>query len=647
MKRLTLLFSLSLLMHAYCENSFAQEYTVEQYELGEVVVTGSRTQMLIDDSPSAMTVITAEEIRRMGVSNVYDAIVRTASITPATGADRAHIGIRGSSEQEVLFLLNGRNIAAAEDSKGRKQRSEWLMQTLNINSVERIEIMRGNASAIYGAEASAGVINIITKQAGESQTTLGAVVSNYGVNTYFSHDFGQIGNWDAIFNANYSYQFGLRQEPAGVNGEDVEGAYIDYPEGPSANFMLDMGYAINDNHELRLFSNIMYTDTYSYNFVPQIGTEPESLTRKGGTNTRLNAVLSYMGTVGSHDYMLSMGYDYLMVDEYDQKAPPFSLIDEYHISLLTLEARDTWYLNDYNTLTFGGSFKLTDISSEDIQTIWNTQGISNTTEFALYFQDEIALFDDRLLLIPSIRYDYYSTFGGHFSPRLAMTLHLNEYNRFKASVGTSFVPPDTERLYSNTASTQGNPNLQPEESIGYEFRYEFDYNNLFAAATYFYTDYSQTIDQYKVSGVRYYRNIGASTHEGIELELSYTFLENFTLTTSYLHSNFTIESTGLPSIGNPENVFTAGLSYFNPEWDFSASVYARIVDDQLVYIDDEDNPQHVVWADYNSVSLSLSKTWLDKYSLTFSVDNLFYTYNAASSEFLDPTQYTLAFEMRF
>ena len=133
----------------------------QKFTLDEYVVTATRTELSRKEVPQSVEVITKEDIQNIGATNVIDAL-RTATnieIPEAVGVGHT-LGIRGSGKNDVLVLLNGRRIPG--EGYGQVSTNTYVLSRLNVNNIERIEVLRGPSGALYGSEASAGVINIIT-----------------------------------------------------------------------------------------------------------------------------------------------------------------------------------------------------------------------------------------------------------------------------------------------------------------------------------------------------------------------------------------------------------------------------------------------------------------------------------------------------
>lgn len=136
----------------------------ETTELNPMVVTATRSSVSLADAPAAMTVITAEQIRARGATNLLEALRGTPGITlnGRQVGGRKTLSIRGAEDRHTLVLIDGRRISSTDDTIGH---SDYQYGWVGIEQIERIEVVRGPMSALYGSEAIGGVINIITRQA--------------------------------------------------------------------------------------------------------------------------------------------------------------------------------------------------------------------------------------------------------------------------------------------------------------------------------------------------------------------------------------------------------------------------------------------------------------------------------------------------
>ena len=129
----------------------------QKFTLDEYVVTATRTELSRKEVPQSVEVITKEDIQNIGATNVIDALRTATNIEIPEAAGVGH----------TLVLLNGRRIPG--EGYGQVSTNTYVLSRLNVNNIERIEVLRGPSGALYGSEASAGVINIITKKSEKNQ----------------------------------------------------------------------------------------------------------------------------------------------------------------------------------------------------------------------------------------------------------------------------------------------------------------------------------------------------------------------------------------------------------------------------------------------------------------------------------------------
>ncbi|HMQ74150.1 MAG TPA: TonB-dependent receptor plug domain-containing protein, partial [Rubrivivax sp.] len=131
-----------------------------------IVVTATRHAMLALDAPAAMSVVTREEIAARGADDVLDALrgETGVSLQGRSIGGRKVISLRGMDSKHTLFLVDGRRIGASDGVVGH---SDFQYDWIAVEDVDRIEVVRGPLSVLYGSEAMGGVVNVITRQAGE------------------------------------------------------------------------------------------------------------------------------------------------------------------------------------------------------------------------------------------------------------------------------------------------------------------------------------------------------------------------------------------------------------------------------------------------------------------------------------------------
>ena len=155
----------------------------ENIQTRDVVVTASRTEQELKETPTAAEVITREELERTGANTLTEALKRSANINVTQSAMGNNVSLRGMNNNQTLILINGRRIRT-EDTNDSANKYE--LNRVNMANVDHIEIIRGAASSLYGSEAMGGVINIVTRKMLEDavshQHDIGFVSEKFFVN---------------------------------------------------------------------------------------------------------------------------------------------------------------------------------------------------------------------------------------------------------------------------------------------------------------------------------------------------------------------------------------------------------------------------------------------------------------------------------
>lgn len=564
----------------------------------DVIVTATRTEEEVKVVPQNVEVITSEDIEKLGATDVYQAL-KLASNVDVTRAGMAghNVMIRGMSTNHTLILVNGMRRAGEDTSVTQ---NVYALDRLSLSDIERIEIVRGPASAQYGSDALGGVINIITKKSGvEPSVTVGASTGTSSINNYYHINFGKQGNFSGSLDMRFSK---LRKQMF----EDSDGSNY---YGPTQDFHFDGNFDLGRNQNLNVNlgyyhekTSADYVDSSSVmpagsslqfsDAMPEI-TLTEDFVMESSKNkkewydfTRKDFSLAWTGKTSKNDWMIRTYYSYLDKDNnlynYRSDLPtlngtmqmgptsrPISLPmegmlggmfpkydwDKMKYKLFGIEGKDTMAIGEDHLLTFGAEYRTNkvegtrmgnggdNVHSEDR---WGN-GVLKTKDYsekevdtyAAYIQDEWMV-NDKLLIIPSVRYDHDSSFGGETTPKIGATYFINDHNRFKANWGKSFKAPTISELYMSmtramgpsTVTVLGNPDLQPEEAESWDISYEYDDDKNWGKITYFENDVKNLITSHALDAdglINEYINVDKAQINGVELELGHHFNKNWTV----------------------------------------------------------------------------------------------------------------------
>ena len=586
-------------------NAAEPSENLDSYQGDEYVVTATRTELTTKEVPQSVEVITKEEIQNIGASNAREALRLATNVeVPEARTMDNFISVRGSSTKDVLVLLNGRRIPGegALDSAGGNQ---YVLSRINVNNIERIEIVRGPAGALYGSDAQAGVINIITKKPEQQSVTVGVTTSDREMSNYYHFDTGKDGKLSATFDANFTK----------VRFNQWDGASMSNFYGPKQFYSLDVDYEMDDNNKLNLYLDYE-NDDQAY------------LSRGNYTNRRVDkktAALTYTGNNENSNYSANFTYGVL-------KKGQTSKDDEY--KFWSAEVRDTIKLDDNNRLTVGA--ETTNYNTDKAGTMGGSIEGKSSTEYAVYVQDELKV-GEKLIVIPSVRYNYHDAYGSETTPNIGTTYSFTDSQRIKVNYGEGYRAPSINELYSETGyvifpSGYGqliaNPDLKPEKSKGYEISYEQEFGDTETKLTYFKNEKEDAISQRLIQtggglDVYQYDNISETTTEGVEFEIKKPLGNGFALVGNYAYLDAMDKENNTRLDWSARNTYTLKLEWVEPvkqEW--SVMAWNKWYSDYKY--------QEVVGGtqkngSFNTFNFVINKRWGDKYRAYVGMDNVFDT----------------------
>ncbi len=491
----------------------------ETIRLDEVVVSATGTPTPAREVASSVTVITADQIQREQRRTLPQALaaVPGLNIVQIGGpGGQTSVFMRGTNSNHVKVLIDG--IDANDPSTPNRSFDFGSMLT---NDIERIEVLRGPQSGLYGADALGGVISITTKRGeGPPKLTASAEAGSYGT---FNQAFGLSGGDDRF---NYAFNIAhLKSDSTPVTPPNL------VPPGRRIN---PNAYD-NWNYSARL--GFKLTDTLSLNWVGRYSDGYLLSTGDSGFPGVPNAYRS------SQSYKQAFTRGELVFDPCDGRfvnrfGSAHSNQDRSNRSpnAAGILGLPTDNLGERTKYDWRGDLKLLEgqmlvmglqYENERLESRSLTASNGNTGAF-LELQSN---WSERFFTVANIRRDEDETFGGHTTYRLAPTFIVpGTETKLKASYGTGFKAPTLSQRFSDSRPAYnfyGNPNLKPEESRGYDIGFEQPLldNKLQIGATWFHNDIDNLIltNAARTS----YTNIGRAQTKGVEsfvaLELSPQF----------------------------------------------------------------------------------------------------------------------------
>lgn len=558
---------------------FAAE-DLQEFALENMVVTASRVPTQKVDTPADISVITKEEIADQNYASASDALRAIPGVnvlgSGAKGSSMGQDKILLNGDERVLVLVDGRrmNLGSSGNSS-----ADWLPP---VNAIERIEVLKGGGSALYGTDAVGGVINVIMKKGSEigNHVTVKAAGGSWNAEQY-------------AISASGSTDSGL-------------GLIVSATKERRGEYKFK-----NANGKSQLLKNSGYDDTGVIVKLDQkvgednrIGVNFEHINAEGGSPFGYSG----FGNTDSHKRIsnnVALRYDwnessdergYVQVYKNYQHAhfrsPVASRQSNFTDSTIGLEAQQNFKFSDTDELTVGLEYYKTTVDNTSLYT--GERDINNKAIFA----------ENRWEFAPSwqlntgLRYDHHSKYGSEVTPKVALNKKFDENSNVYLSWGRVFNAPTTDDLFWHqvdssqwgTFYTYGDPNLKPEKGYVWTFGGNTKLNEKTSlSANVFYSKITDAIDWDYTSVPNYTLavNVNKEKRRGLELSLNHDFDDNLSAYASYTYvqvkqdkgKGFTKDLTTKP------NIYRAGLKYKNADWLFTLNANAVTGQSEKNFVD--------------------------------------------------------------
>ncbi|WP_442948000.1 TonB-dependent receptor plug domain-containing protein [Nostoc sp.] len=607
------------------------ELTVIDKLLNEPVYSPFRREGTVKGSTRPVYVITGEEMEAQGARTVREALKFLPGILPdgTVGTEVNALSgqfIRGSNSAQVLILLDGRPIN--DLGSGGFDLSEF---TTNI--VERVEVLPGGGSTLYGSDAIGGVINIITRRPTEKVTTqAGVTFGAYGLNQQTISNSGKIGNigWVVGYNrtqAKNNYPFSIPEANFKETRENNDVLYN--------NFNVKLEADLGKRNTLTLSTLYLGKDQGVPGGVPI----PEPLYGQGYFNSLTNSDRKYTDQVltdltwnsklgGGNDSLLTARvYADFLNTRYDSRNSSQARYDNGQTSY-GLQTQHSWKFAHNQTLVYGFDYRNVSATNSTFDFSANTKTVTyddSISQGALFARYEIN-FTPSFTANLGLRQDFSSLTNGSFtSPSLGAKFALTDSTTLRANYIKNFRAPNLFSLYANgERSYVGNPNLRPEKGDSYDIGIDQKLGNFgLLRLTYFNNTISDLIAYNFAVPVATYENIGKVRTTGIEAVLNLQLAKNIYAFVSYtandpriLRSTNSVEVDKELRFAGADSL-NAGLSY-----ETSQGLYAGILMHSLgAYPTNNTNTESL--SGYTTFDFKMRVSLSNTLVLTGSLDNIF------------------------
>jgi len=458
--------------------------------LDNIVVTGTRISDVIEDIPNATTVIGLDEIEARGDSGVMDLLRDLPGVhvvQPSGQGGVSRVFIRGSSQELVMILLDGVRVNDPNDTRG----SAFDFSTLNLNDIERIEIVRGPQSAVYGSDAMAGVINIISK--GRAEELGGTLLAERGTEDEYR------GALELSGPINTSGGFSVRVTTMD-DGHPVHGTGFQ-----SDSVSGKLSFAAQDAWNLRVFGR--YSDSKGRAFPEDSGGFRLAVLRDTDKRSSEDLDLGVDGGVALNDHwnlnLLATWYDHDSTFFSPGVAPgvrdgvPPNGADA-NLKRLNLAAHALVDVSESLSAAIGADFYHEDGYSNGFVEFFPGFNIPNAFRFDRklvgYFTEVHYKHGSGLTLLGSLRRDDSRGESGETTGKLGLLYRFNqERTTVRANWGQGFKLPG---FFALSSPLVGNPDLRPEkvESADIGVTQWFVNRTLSGTVTLFRNHYTNMID---------------------------------------------------------------------------------------------------------------------------------------------------------
>ncbi|QCT22112.1 catecholate siderophore receptor CirA [Jejubacter calystegiae] len=517
-----------------------------------MVVTAAAVEQNLKDAPASISVISGEELKRRPVQNLKDVLKEVPGIQLTNeGDNRQGVSIRGLDSGYTLILIDGKRV---NSRNAAFRHNDFDLNWIPVDAIERIEVVRGPMSSLYGSDALGGVINIITRKVGRAwhgSLSLDTTVQE-------DRDLGDSYNGslfvtgpviDDVLGVKFWSSLGKRekdkQQPSAtsdtgesprIEGYTARSANVEFALTPTDNQDIDFGYGFDrqDRSSDSLDKNRMERQNYSLSHRGRWDFGNTELRFYGDRLENLNS--------GNSEPIVSRNN--------------------------TLDGKLVLPLTEYNhMLTMGGEWRH-DKLSDSVNLTGGAGGSSTSaTQYALFVEDEWRLFEP-LALTTGLRMDDHETYGDHWSPRAYLVWSATDSVTVKGGWATAFKAPSLLQLSPDWQSNScrgsckvvGSADLKPETSESFELGLYYAgeegwLEGVTASVTAYQNDIDDMINISRTSNAglaptypnyvgmidgkpafRYY-NVDRARIRGVETELKVPFNEQWKLALNYTYTD--------------------------------------------------------------------------------------------------------------
>lgn len=549
---------------AEAEENAASNAAVDVYELEDTVVTAERIPTKRMETPANTAVITAREIEANHYQSLDEAIGHVNGVSVVRGANGQRQYVRINGDDRVVVMVDGQKLN--DDQGGLIGRTSADLNMLpSMKNIQRIEVVKGGGSALYGSDAVGGVINIITKKAYKNETKIDINTGSWNTHNYELSTQGKENDFSWII----------------TGGLQRRGSY-DYKFDGDSRTMANSDYK-NNSFSMKLNNRFSENDSLTFYYAHK--SVDSGLADCKGASSKLSSSMASRLQENFNNYSLTYNfkestaapgyarifYNAKTIDAGGTDPATWALLQHAPFHTLTqgFDYQNGWQLGEKHIVLAGAEWH--ESKSDNSNSGYNSGKLINRS---IFLQDTWKL-SDKWTAVPGIRMDNHSKFGTHWSPKIALNYLADKNTQFYASWGRVFKAPTADDLYTYNPgyyATLGNPDLKPESgytaTIG--VNHSFD-EHTSAGISLFQSELSDAVAWPEVTAnVWQATNIDREKRRGLELSFQQELSPMWSYDLGYSYILREATKSGAPMAADYGNIqpngYRIGLHYTSGAW---------------------------------------------------------------------------------
>jgi outer membrane receptor for ferrienterochelin and colicins len=593
-------------------------------KMEEIIITSTRTPKMLKDVPVPTRLITSQDIQNSNLQNIQDVLeTELPGLEFTSHGGSMNINMQGLGGKYILFLVDGERVAG-------ETRDNIDYNRIDVANIERIEIVKGAASALYGSSAIGGVVNIITKNASSPWQV--SLISQYASHAEQQHG-ACIGFRTPKFNSLTTGNFKYFR---GYTLKDTEGTkYIYKDETVEDTFMYSTdvkGYkdfSINQKFTYTPLRQLKLTAKGGYYWHEDLGlavnNKRNDLYHGGNASLRANWLITQKQNIEiAYNFDLYNKFDLYLTEEMAGVKK-----ENYNNIQHTANVLFNQLFSEKNVLTIGTEFMNDNLFTYQ----FINEGIYQSYNYVLFAQHDIMLWK-KFNIVYGARLDYNTTYKPHVSPKISLMYQLKNVN-LRASYGGGFRAPSLKELYTDwdhqgMFRLMGSDDLSPEKSYNTSLSAEYTkgifnasligyYNYLKDQITTMWNEKEDTAfyvnhGSAQIAGME--ANIQVETKFGLSVKASYAYVYTYSLDDNGENITNTRPHSGTIRIGYK---FRKGIYMLNP------IIQGRILGalDMKGYSSDKEQYYTIHYPTYTLWKIVINQQIYNAISLRIGIDNIF------------------------